>query len=409
MFSEGRDTGAQSASASISDTRRAAPGRLLVVSHPAVVSVNQEVYRELARRGWTVSIVLPSRWRHDYADGDIAPQPLPGMESSLIPTPVLLRGRPQRHLYLTRPRAVRARLRPDVAFLEAEPFALAAAQWGFALHRLGVPFGVQCYENIDRALPAPIRAMRARVLRDAAFVAARSPSAAALARAWGARGEVAIAPPAVPGWERTDPTTTEAPSGDAAERPFTVGFAGRLIEAKGLLDLLAAVRDMHAPVALELYGEGALRGALEGQEIPGGAVRVIDGVGHAQMASAYARLDALVVPSHTTPRWKEQFGRVIIEALYCGVPVVGSDSGEIPWLLETTGGGLVFAEGDVQQLTARLEELRADPALRTTLAERGRAAVDRMFTVPAATDPLERMLGSAMNRARCAPAPSAPS
>ena len=60
--------------------RRGAPTRLLVVSHPAVVSVNQEVYRELARRGWEVTIVLPSRWRHEYSRAVMAPQALEGME-----------------------------------------------------------------------------------------------------------------------------------------------------------------------------------------------------------------------------------------------------------------------------------------------------------------------------------------
>jgi len=91
---------------------------------------------------------------------------------------------------------------PDVAFLEAEPFALPAFQWARALAGRGVPFGVQCYENIDRALPAPVRRLRSRVLRDAAFVAARSRTAGELARSWGARGEIGFAPPAVPAWER---------------------------------------------------------------------------------------------------------------------------------------------------------------------------------------------------------------
>ena len=68
--------------------------RLLVISHPAVVSVNQEVYRELARRGWDVQIVLPDRWRHSYAEGEIAPQALPGMERALRPTRIAFPGRP---------------------------------------------------------------------------------------------------------------------------------------------------------------------------------------------------------------------------------------------------------------------------------------------------------------------------
>src|SRR5207244_6101008 len=118
----------------------------------------------------------------------------------LRPTRVVLRGRPQRHLYLARTGAIRRAVRPDVAFLEAEPFALAAAQWAVTLGRAGVPFGVQSYENIDRALPRPVIALRSRVLRDAAFVAARSQTAATLVREWGASGAGGLAPPALPRW-----------------------------------------------------------------------------------------------------------------------------------------------------------------------------------------------------------------
>ncbi len=379
--------------------------RLLVVSHPAVVSVNQEVYRELKRRGWDVTIVVPSRWRHSYSAGPVRPQALEGMESSLRPTRVALAGRPQRHFYLTRCRSLCASLRPEVGFVEAEPFSLSAAQWSFALKGLGIPFGVQCYENIDRDLPYPVRRLRSQVLRDAAFVAARSETAAQLARSWGACGEVGLAPPAVPAWP-----STPAARGD---RPFTVGYAGRLVESKGLVDLLAAVRALDAPVELLLIGDGELRAQLEGQPIPGSAVRVLDGLRHDQMAAGYAQLDVLVLPSRTTPTWKEQFGRVIVEALWCGVPVVGSDSGEIPWLIELTGGGLIFPEGDRDALAARLGTLREHPELRARLAASGRAAVERLFSVPAATDSLQRLLVSAAGRpgastARGARRPSAP-
>lgn len=374
---------------------RAAPGRscgrtrrLLVISHPAVVSVNQEVYRELIGRGWELTIVVPSRWRHSYSSGPVRPQALAGMQDALRPTPVVLAGRPQRHLYVTRCRALCRALRPDVGFVEAEPFSLPAAQWGYALARAGIPFGVQCYENIDRALPYPVRRLRSWVLRRAAFVAARSETAAQLARSWGARGEVALAPPAVPAW----------PHARAArpDRPFTIGYAGRLVESKGLLDLLGAVRMLSAPVELLLIGDGELRPALEGQPIPGSAVRVLDGLSHAQMAAGYAQLDVLVLPSRTTPTWKEQFGRVIVEALWCGVPVIGSDSGEIPWLIGLTGGGLVFPEGDLGALAAELRTLGERPELRARLASTGRAAVERLFSVPAATDALQRLLVGAL-------------
>jgi glycosyltransferase involved in cell wall biosynthesis len=274
-----------------------------------------------------------------------------------------------------------------VAFVEAEPYALVASQWRGAFKRQGVPFGVQCYENIDRPLPRPVRWLRARVLSDAAFVAARSDSAARLAREWGARGEVGLAPPAVPAWD-------SVPAG--AARPFTVGYAGRLVQSKGLFDLLGACRTLDAPLELLLLGDGEMRVQLEDQPIPGSRVRVLRGLAHEQMAAAYAQLDVLVLPSHTTPTWKEQFGRVIVEALWCGVPVVGSDSGEIPWLIGLTGGGLVFEEGNSAMLAERLRTLRASPELRARLAQTGRAAVERLFSVPAATDQLERLLLAAL-------------
>ena len=54
-------------------------------------------------------------------------------------------------------------------------------------------------------------------------------------------------------------------------------------------------------------------------------------------------LDALVLPSESTPLWKEQFGHVLIEAMACGVPVVGSDSGAIPEVIGEAG--LLFPGG----------------------------------------------------------------
>jgi glycosyltransferase involved in cell wall biosynthesis len=376
--------------ATASDARRR---RLLVVSHPAVVTVNQEVYLELSRRGWEVTLVTPKRWRHDYSEVYQPPQALAGLEAALRPLPVALAGRPQRHFYLAGCRSLCARVRPDVAFVEAEPFALVAAQWAFALARGDVPFGVQVAENIDRDLPAPVRWLRSRVLHKAAFVAARSDTAARLARAWGAGGEVELAPHAVPAWE-------EVP--ESSQRPFTIGYAGRLVESKGLMDLLRAVRQLSAPVELVMIGDGPLRGQLEGQWIPGSTVRVLDAMDHDRMPAGYAQLDVLALPSRTTATWKEQFGRVIVEALWCGVPVVGSDSGEIPWLVELTGGGLTFPEGDCEKLAAQLTRLRDAPSLRRQLASTGRASVERLFSVSAATDPLERMLthAAALNGAQ---------
>ena len=91
-----------------------------------------------------------------------------------------------------------------------------------------------------------------------------------------------------------------------------------------------------------------------------------------------AAMDVLALPSLTTPNWKEQFGRVLIEAMACEVPALGSDSGEIPHVIGD--GGVVFHEGDVAELRARLAELQNSPELRRQLATNGRQRVLDHYT-----------------------------
>jgi glycosyltransferase involved in cell wall biosynthesis len=97
-----------------------------------------------------------------------------------------------------------------------------------------------------------------------------------------------------------------------------------------------------------------------------------------EMPDYFARLDGLVLPSRTRPNWKEQFGRVLIEAMACGVPVIGSTCGELPNVIGEAG--LVFPEGDADALAARLRDLMNGPGLRETLAAKGRARVLEHYT-----------------------------
>jgi glycosyltransferase involved in cell wall biosynthesis len=365
-------------------TAASAPRRLLVVSHPCVVPVNQAVYARLGPLGWDTHIVVPARWRHEYASEPFEPLPLEGLEGRLLPLRVVLPGRPQRHVYLARPARVIRSLRPEVAFVEEEGFSLPAFQWGSTLSRAGVPFGVQADENLDRPLPWVARWIRGHVLPRAAFVAARSPRAGDQARRWGATGRVALVPHAVPGWRprpRPDRNGT-----------FTIGFAGRLAPEKGVDDLVRAAGMLDGSTRLLFVGDGPLRAALETAATPSCAIEVRTGIGHGEMPAAYAEMDVLVLPSRTTERWAEQFGRVLVEALSCGVPVVGSDSGEIPWVVRETRGGKIYAEGDAAALAAALQELRDNSSERQTLARRGREAVQKLFSVDAAARALDAVL-----------------
>ena len=119
-------------------------------------------------------------------------------------------------------------------------------------------------------------------------------------------------------------------------------------------------------------------------------------VPHEQAPAYLAALDLLVVPSETQPNWKEQFGRVVIEAMACGTPVVGSNSGEIPKLIADTGGGLIFAERQPLNLAEKLTMLIRDPALRAQLKAQGVESVRRRYTMPAIVEKFAAAISTAV-------------
>jgi glycosyltransferase involved in cell wall biosynthesis len=363
--------------------------RVLVVSHPNVVTHNQLVYVRVAELGWKVSMVVPNRWVDEYSTDGFTPQVIDGFAGRFARVRVARPGNIQRHFYLARAgRWLSGPLRPDVLFLEHEPFSVPALQWGSECWRRGIPWGVQGDENLDRPLPWPAKAIRAFTIPRIAFFAARSPGGAELLRRWGATAPIDIVPHTLPEW--TPPPRPE-------RGVFTIGFAGRLVEAKGVPDLIAAAAELPFPFRLLVVGDGPLRQELQRAPLGRGTLDLRVGVRSDAMPPLYAEMDVLVLPSRTTATWAEQFGKVLGEALLCGTPVVGASSGEIPWVIETTGGGWVFPEGDVAALASALSRLHDDPDLRRSLADGGRRGVERHLSPTVAAKALARLLGEALS------------
>ena len=107
-------------------------------------------------------------------------------------------------------------------------------------------------------------------------------------------------------------------------------------------------------------------------------VRFVPALAPAQVPGFLRDLDVLVLPSKRTAVWKEQFGRVLVEAMACKVPVIGAASGAIPEVIGDAG--LVFPEGNAEGLLGCLRRLVESPALAGELAERGYARVTELYT-----------------------------
>ncbi|MGH2883166.1 MAG: glycosyltransferase family 4 protein [Solirubrobacteraceae bacterium] len=366
-----------------------APLTLLVVSHPNVVPHNQLVYVRLAELGWNLKLIVPNRWVDEYSPRGLVPTAVPGLVGTFTRVRTARPGRHQRHFYVTRPSRWLRLWRPDALFLEQEPFSVPALQWGMAAQRLGIPWGLQGDENLDRPFPRPAIAIRRWTMPRADYFAARSPSAAAMLRRWGARAPVAVVPHTIPEWSLGERRTgTE----------FTIGYAGRLVPEKGIEDLIDAVRRLTFPSRLLVVGDGPLRARLQGATLQHSRLDLRTGVRSDAMPDLYREMDLLVLPSRTAATWAEQFGKVLCEALLCQTPVIGSSCGEIPWVIDTTGGGLTFPEGDPGALAAQITALHDDPARRRELGERGREGVWHHFAPRVAARALDELIRAAIER-----------
>lgn len=163
--------------------------------------------------------------------------------------------------------------------------------------------------------------------------------------------------------------------------PPIVGYLGRFVPEKGLPLLLEALDAQTTPFRALFIGGGPMRPALEqwAAKRPGLA-RVITGVSHAQVPSALNAMDVLCAPSQTIPHWKEQFGRMIAEAFACGVPVLASSSGEIPFTV--SDAGTLLPEKDAKAWSQAIAELLGQPERRTELGHRGRERALAHFAWP---------------------------
>lgn len=168
------------------------------------------------------------------------------------------------------------------------------------------------------------------------------------------------------------------------EQVLLVGYVGALLPEKAVSDLAKALIRLDADWTWTIVGDGNMRAEIASILSSAGALERARFMGYrprGQIPALMRAMDVLVLPSRTTPTWKEQFGLVLAEAMLSGVAVIGSDSGAIPEVIGDTG--LVFPEGDVDALAACLQRIKDKPVLRRELAERGRRLALEKYSVNA--------------------------
>jgi glycosyltransferase involved in cell wall biosynthesis len=168
-----------------------------------------------------------------------------------------------------------------------------------------------------------------------------------------------------------------------------VGFVGWLQPVKGpqhLLNAMTRVWEEHADADLVFVGRGELEGALGAQASFSGHGDRVHFLGWREDVRALMPLFDLVV----LPSLNEGMGRVLVEAMAAGRPVVASRVGGIPDLVRHGRNGLLVAPRDEAGLAESIALLLRDPALAARMGEAGRVDC-REFSLEAMTARLDRL------------------
>lgn len=284
---------------------------------------------------------------------------------------------------LFRPRSMRElrTVQPDVLHIIGEAAYLSTLQAIRLRNRYWptTPITLYAAQNTMMRLPFPFHRIEQQTYRRVSHAFPITPAALELLRAKGYQGPADIVPLGVD-------TKVFTPAKTVAPHPFTIGFVGRLEPHKGIWDLLHVSERLDCD--LLVVGEGSLREEIRraARRRPG-RVHLRSWLEHAELPAVLAQMDALVLPGveiiqRNVVPWigiplREQFGRVLVEAMACGIPVVGSDVGEIPHVVGPAG--LIFPAGDTVAMAERLARIRDDPQLARRLAAAGRRRAQREF------------------------------
>lgn len=362
--------------------------RILVASHTYIVDLNCEKLRILSQLepDIEVTVVVPKKWKPG------------GVQNKIIETQYRDEGKfrivpisnfSQNHQGLLTFGAdlisLLGKFRPQVIQVEQGSRGLAYAEMITLNQLLGLKAKNIFFTwwNLAYNLKFPVSLLEKYNLIHSHGIISGNQDGAEILRERGYKGSIKVMPQL--GVDETLFTPTPQPELATKlgieQDDFVVGFVGRFVQEKGLMTLVNALATLKDKSwKLLLLGRGSLQSELMEKAAEHNIqdrIILVESVSHDEVPKYINLMSTLVLPSETNYKlknitsvgWKEQFGHVLIEAMACKVPVIGSNSGEIPHVIGDAG--LIFPEGDAKALADCIVQLIEKPELAKKLGEMG--------------------------------------
>ncbi len=363
--------------------------KILIASHTYIVDLNRQKLRALSQLAPNIEVtaIVPRRWNPGGVQTKIIETQF-RQENTFQVVPLSNLSQNNQGLLLFGADLIQflRQWRPDIIQVEQGSKALTYTEFIFLNHILQLQAKNIFFTwwNLTYQLKWPISQIEAYNLRHTHGLVAGNQDAAEIIRHQGYTGPTLVAPQLGVDQTLFRPQPQPELKAQLGIQPddFVIGFVGRFVEEKGLLTLAKALTSWQPDRNWKwlLLGRGPLHQTLQqwaAENHLQQRLRIVESVPHDKVPDYINLMDVLILPSETTDKfktltatgWKEQFGHVLIEAMACQVPVIGSDSGEIPHVIGDSG--LIFPEGDATALQKCLTQLIDNPTFAQDLAQRG--------------------------------------
>jgi glycosyltransferase involved in cell wall biosynthesis len=355
--------------------------RILVIDQMGVLKSARKKFEELSKyQDLELILLAPAHWRLNYKKIFLRKEGVQKDNYRIVAGTVIFSGNSWRGFYCSNILRLVSRFEPHIIHVFQEPWSLFTFQ-SVIVRNLFSPKSKVVFltwENIYRGFtyPSPLSNLYAciekYIYKNVDCATPTSEQAAMVLKNKGFGKRIRIIP-----WGTNLELFRKVDSNRLKEKLglrgfFVIGYVGRLVKEKGILTLIEAAFELKCSYKILIIGNGPLKDIIINKAALLGIDKYlvfVDTVDQLELVEYYNCMSVLVLPSYNTLDWKEQFGRVLIEAMACQVPVIGSDCGEIPNVIGEAG--LVFSQQNSDELKRALVKLIKNPTLREELAHEG--------------------------------------
>lgn len=359
------------------------PIRILAIGHSYGLRVNRAIAREVAKdSSFQITIGAPQFFEGDLRPVHCEPEP---PDSPLKVVSIPTHWTKHVHVFRYDTKSLRRLLQEgefNGVHAWEEPYIYAGYQIAREVKETGVRFCFRSAQSLNKNYPPPFNFFEKKAVESANLWIAGGKSVFEnlVRRGYSERaGRILTLAVDTSSFQPQSEPARQAVREELGLAAPIIGYVGRLVPAKGLRVLMKALEgiDRNQPWSLLLLGSGPMKAEIERWAARRGwdqRVKVHLSK-HDDVPRYLGTMDMMVAPSQTTANWKEQFGRMLIEAFACGVPVIASDSGEIPFVVGDAG--IIAPEKDSTAWARAIEGLLKNPDARQELRSKGLARVSR--------------------------------